>query len=186
MTMSCQSDHENKSKLHRDMPSPPHQIGGWEHTKQGIPHKNINIIGICGKHDQHWSPTLKIKEHKLAEVQRRGMKKVRLDGWHQRLGGAGFIRPGILVFACDSQVKHTAHHGFPCHPGHKGYSFLLEQTARGKGLMQAMLYPELWVRTTGFALQKSKGMLLLSKEVWENFPMTRENYLMYSKLNCFT
>lgn len=129
MTMSCQSDDENKSKLHRDMPSPPRPIGGPEHTKQGIPHKekNINIIGICGKHAHHWSPTLKIKEHKLSEVQRRGMKKVRLDGWHQRLGGAGFITPGMAVFGCDDQAKHRAHHGLPCHPGHKGCSFLLEQ-----------------------------------------------------------
>lgn len=33
MTVSCQSDHENKSKLNKDMPSPPRQIRGPEHIK---------------------------------------------------------------------------------------------------------------------------------------------------------
>lgn len=85
---------------------------GPEHIKQGIPHKekNINIVGICGKHKQYGSSPLKIKEHKLAEVQRRGMKKAKLDGWCQRLGGAGFIRPGITVFDhCDDRwsTQHT-------------------------------------------------------------------------------
>lgn len=72
MTVSCQSDPENKSKLNKDMPSPPHPVGGPEHIKYGLPHKekNINVTGICGKHDQHRSAPLKRNEHNLAEVQR--------------------------------------------------------------------------------------------------------------------
>lgn len=171
MTMSCQSDHENKSKLNKDMPSPPRQIGGLEHTKQGTPHKekNIKIIGICGKHDQHWSRPLKTKKRKLAEVQRREMKKVKLDGWYQRRGGAGFIRPGIAVFAGDDRAKHTAHHGSPCHPGHKGYSFLLQQE-HCKGLLQAMLYPELWVRPLVLPYRNQKACCCFPEKYERAFP----------------
>lgn len=152
MTVSCQSDPENKSKLNKDMPSLPHQIGSPKHIKYGLSHKekNTNVIGIRGKHDQHWSPPFKRNEHNLAEVQRRGMKKVRLDGWYQRRGGAGFIRHGIAVAACNDQAKHTAHHSLPCHPGLQGCSFLLQQE-HCKGLLEAMVYPEPWVRTTAFA-----------------------------------
>ena len=104
-----------------------------------------------GKHDQHWSPPFKRNDHKLAEVQRRGMKMVRKDSWYQRrLGGAGFIRPGIPVVACNDQAKHVARCGLPCHPGPQGLQ--LSTTASTlRGLLGAMFYPEPRVRATGFA-----------------------------------
>lgn len=138
-----------KTKRGYALPSPPNwRPRTWAFlTKRK---KNTNVIGICGKHDQHWSPPFKRNEHNLAEVQRRGMKKVRLDGWYQRREGAGFIRHGIAVAACNDQAKHTAHHGLPCHSGLQGCSFLLQQE-HCKGLLEAMVYPEPWVRATAFA-----------------------------------
>lgn len=114
MTVSCQSDPENKSKLNKDMPSPPHQIGGPEHIKYGLSHKekNTNVIGICGKHDQHWSPPFKRNEHNLAEVQRRGMKKVRLDGWYQRRGGEDLSDMGSLWLP--AMTRRSTQHTMAC------------------------------------------------------------------------
>ncbi|KAJ7400209.1 hypothetical protein BTVI_107295 [Pitangus sulphuratus] len=104
------------------------------------------------------------------------MKKVRLEGWYQRrrLGGAGFIRPGIPVIACNDQVKRILHLVIL---GHKGYMFLLQQQ-HCKGLLGTTLYPELQVHPLSVVSPESPVMPM----VWVQTSLYEDKYKSF---NCF-
>lgn len=168
MTMSCQSDHENKTKQKErkkktkttNQPKTPNKwkprtyqirYSSYREKYYHYTHRNSRKTWatLVTSIQEKWSQAGRGSEKRDEDCKKWRLipeKETRSGRIYQRrrLGVPGFIRPGIPVIACNGQVKHVECCGLPCHPAPQGLQL---STTASTGLLGAMFYPEPRVRT---------------------------------------